>query len=361
MKLHRMLWSRWKYLMGERVPLRSKWRIRVGCTLLTLGVAIIGLFAKGHADITELYAIPVAIIAWFVDATSAIVLSILSVAIFLLTVGSPGPLSVPSTKSLGIALFRFSFFGITSVVMARLSHLQHNLQSLAEARAKALAAETSNRERLEREMLEISEREQRRIGQDLHDGLCQLLTGAALAGHPNARLLQADGKAVHAERALKAVNHVEEAILLAKSIANGLDPVELQRDGLMEALEEFAATTSDLFGIECRFECQVPVLVDSPQAAVHLYRIAQEAVGNAVKHGRATIIDITLDETEAGTLLSIVDNGCGFVPKVPSAGGRGLRTMTVRARLIGGKISIRQSENDGMEVICAVPAELVHA
>jgi signal transduction histidine kinase len=361
MELPHMLLNRWKFFVGENVPLQSKWEIRIGCGLLTFGVAIIGLFTKGHADITVLYAVPVAIMAWFVDATSAIVLAILSVGVFLLTVGNPGPLSEPSTKVLGIALFRLSFFVATSLVMARLSHLQHNYQSLAQERAEALMKETTNRERLEKEMLEIIEREHRRIGQDLHDGLCQLLTGAALAGHSNARLLQKDGKAADAERALKAVRHVEDAILLAKSIANGLDPVELQRAGLMDALEEFAATTSDLFGINCRFECQTPVLVDSPQTAVHLYRIAQEAVSNAVKHGRATIIDLILEENDAGILLSIVDNGCGFVPQIARTGGRGLRTMTVRAELVGGQVSIQRSENKGMQVICAVPAGLVQA
>jgi signal transduction histidine kinase len=351
----------WKYLEGKAITVRSKWGIRMGCALLTLVVAIIGIFAKGNVSIVALYAIPVAILAWFTDLTSALVLSILSVAIFLLTIGSPTPLSLPSMRGLGLALFRLSFYSITSVVMARLSHLQHNLQSLAEERAKALATEISNRERLEREMLEISEREQRRIGRDLHDGLCQLLTGAALAGHTHARILQAEGKTVQTESALRVVNYVEEAILLAKSIANGLDPVELQNYGLMEALEHFATTASDLFGIECRFECQVPVLVDDQQTAVHLYRITQEAVGNAFKHGRATAIDIMLDETDADVLLSIVDNGCGFVPEFPNAAGRGLRTMTVRAKLIGGQFSIQQSKNGGMEAICAVPVELVHA
>jgi signal transduction histidine kinase len=253
-----------------------------------------------------------------------------------------------------IALLRFCFFTFVSVVVARLNHLQHNLEALAETRAQALAREVAERERLEREMLEISEREQRRIGQDLHDGLCQLLTGTALTGHAHARSLATQGNVAEAEKARKIVNFIEEAISLARSIAKGLDPIELQSGGLMQALEDFTFTTSELCGIQCQFGCHVPVLIHSPNTAVHLYRIAQEAVGNAVKHGRATAIDVLLEETDVGVQLSVIDNGEGLPEPFPRNGGMGLRTMTVRAKLAGGHFAIRRLER-GAEVTCVVP------
>jgi two-component system CheB/CheR fusion protein len=130
----------------------------------------------------------------------------------------------------------------------------------------------------------------------------------------------------------------------------------MQNDGLMLALEDFAATTSDLFGIHCRFECNLPVLVDNPSTAAHLYRIAQEAVSNAVRHGRATQIEIALEESDSGTQLSVSDNGGGFPDPLPRHDGMGLRTMADRARSIGGYFSIHPGMLGGAEVICVAPA-----
>lgn len=356
----RGLGSKWEQFAGKGSPVRSKWQVRIFCTFLTLVVAVIGVFTRGHLSITVLYAIPVALMAWLSDATSALLLSFLSAVVFILTVEWPDLWRMPRPTTMGIAIFRFSFYAATSVAIGRLSHLHRDLQSIAETRAKALAAEVSNRENLEREMLAISEREQRRIGQDLHDGLCQMLTAATLAGNAHTRYLQAGGRAAESEDVKRFVKYAEDAILLAKSIANGLDPMDLQKDGLMAALEQFADTTSDLFGIQCRFQCHFPVMMGSHHTAIHLYRIAQEAVGNAFKHGGASVVDIGLGETDSAIILSIIDNGCGFSPEANLSRGRGLRTMTVRSKLIGGNLSIRPFEKGGTEVTCSVPMDYLH-
>jgi signal transduction histidine kinase len=216
-----------------------------------------------------------------------------------------------------------------------------------------LVREVAERERLEREMLEISEREQRRIGQELHDGLCQYLTGTAMVSHVHARkLAQPDEK----ESARKIVHLIEQAIWLARGVAKGLDPVDTQSDGLMQAFEEFSLTTSELFHVSCRFECDLPVLVESPATASHLFRIAQEAVSNAIKHGKATDILISLKHTESELLLSVSDNGCGFAEFSSSDhSGMGLRTMATRTKHIGGKFSLKQNRTGGVEVVCSVP------
>jgi two-component system, LuxR family, sensor kinase FixL len=120
----------------------------------------------------------------------------------------------------------------------------------------------------------------------------------------------------------------------------------------MQAFEEFCATTSDLFGVQCQFTCGQPVFIESATTATHLYRIAQEAVGNAVKHGKATAIDISLDETETGVCLSISDNGCGIPEKLAGRGGMGLRTMDVRSKLVSGQFSLCRSESGGVKVVC---------
>ena len=118
---------------------------------------------------------------------------------------------------------------------------------------------------------------------------------------------------------------IETAIVMARGMAKGLHPVEMGADGLMQALDEFTATTSEMFGIACRFECDSPVLVHAPAVATNLYRIAQEAVSNAIKHGRAKEIVVSLDNSEQGIKLMIADSGCGFPNPLPESQGMGLQ------------------------------------
>jgi len=214
----------------------------------------------------------------------------------------------------------------------------------------------AERERLERELLEISEREQRRIGQDLHDGLCQHLTGATLAGQVLEEKLATLGLAEAAD-ASKVVEIVEEGINLSRRLAKGLYPVEIEADGLMLALEEFAATTSTLYKVACRFECDSPVLIHDTANAGHLYRIAQEAVRNAIKHGKAKNILIRLEAGEAGNELSVKDDGTGLPEPLPDNRGLGLRIMAHRVSMMGGRFSVRRAAVGGTLVTCELQNE----
>ena len=130
------------------------------------------------------------------------------------------------------------------------------------------------------------------------------------------RTLKAKGSD-SAESAARVVELIEEGITLSRNLARGLHSVGRSGDGLMEALEDFAASTNDLFKISCRFECPLPVLISDIQVAQHLYRIAQEAVGNAIKHGRARNIEIRLEAHKGGKRLSIIDDGAGRPPFPP--------------------------------------------
>jgi signal transduction histidine kinase len=224
-------------------------------------------------------------------------------------------------------------------------------------RTSALTEEMAERQRLESELLEISEREQRRIGQDLHDGLCQHLTGATLAG----QVLEEKLAAQHlpeANDANKVVELVEEGINLSRKLAKGLHPVEMEADGLMLALEEYAATTSELFKVSCRFDCDLPVLIHDTATAGHLFRIAQEAVGNAIKHGRAKNISIRLDATEEATVLTVKDDGVGLPESLPKNHGMGLRIMAHRSGMIGGVFSAHRAGPGGTLIICELRTRL---
>ena len=211
--------------------------------------------------------------------------------------------------------------------------------------------------RLERTILEISGREQRRIGQDLHDGLGQHLTGVAFMSKVLEQKLL-DKKLPEAVEAAKIVALVNEAINKTRELSRGLLPVLSDARGLMNALERMALEVEDLFQVSCGFECEVPVLIRDSHIATHLYHIAQEAVNNSVKHGRPGRIQIRLCGGEQ-PLLQVDDDGLGgygFWPASPGNQGMGLLIMSYRAKMIGGDLEIRSGPQGGTSVRCVFPA-----
>jgi signal transduction histidine kinase len=352
----RAWWSSpsWGERLERWVARQSRTWIASACLLTTFLVGYLDYLSGPEIVISVVYAIPISTAALFVGTAPAIGLSVLAILVSLgsdLAAGlSPRALDVPAANG----ALRLLFFMFLVFVLSRLRQLQSGLEIRVEERAQALARETAERERLEQEMLEISEREQRRIGQDLHDGLCQHLTGTALASHVLAEKLSAQGLA-ETEAAHRIVDLVEEAISLARGMAKGLHPVELDAEGLMQALEEFAATTTELFGVACRFECPSPVLIHSPATATHLYRIAQEAVGNAIKHGQAKKIIVALEETEEGIRLDVSDDGRGLNNAAANAKGMGLRIMADRAKMVGGHFMVEAHRPRGVRLVCLIP------
>jgi PAS domain S-box-containing protein len=212
----------------------------------------------------------------------------------------------------------------------------------------------TERKRLEREILEISDQERRRIGQDLHDGLGQHLAGIELMSQVLEQKLASRSKA-DAARAGDIARHVREAISQTRSLARGLSPVTLESEGLTSALQELAANTEKMFGVGCKVECPGLVTVRAAAVATHLYRIAQEAVSNALKHGKASEIVVRLESTTEGVRLSVTNNGRAFPSMPPPSTGMGLRIMQYRAGIIGGLLSFENLPS-GARVTCTVPA-----
>jgi two-component system CheB/CheR fusion protein len=212
----------------------------------------------------------------------------------------------------------------------------------------------SERKRLEKTVLEISEREQRRIGQDLHDGLGQHLTGIAFMAKVQEQKL-AEKQAPEAGDAAKIVQLVNDAILKTRELARGLLPVVSDAHGLMSALQLRAAEIEDLFGVACRFECDETVLVHNTLTATHLYHIAQEAVNNAIKHGHAKSILLRLFAGQQEGTLLVRDNGKGIERPSAPHGGVGLRIMNYRAGMIGGNLQIQRDQPHGTTVTCRFP------
>jgi PAS domain S-box-containing protein len=221
----------------------------------------------------------------------------------------------------------------------------------------AVAHDITERSRLQRQILEISDREQARIGQDVHDGLCQQLIGMGFSLNSLEELLSADQRP-EAATAIKVGKLLDEAIDEARRVCRGLYPVRLSTQGLQSALEEMAVGASERYGVHCWCEPGKDAPGCDVATATHLYRIAQEAVNNALKHSGARNITIRLTSTAGETVLEVKDDGKGLGSHRQSgAGGMGLHIMEYRARLIGGTLRLA-SDNTGMVVSCRMPQTL---
>ena len=212
----------------------------------------------------------------------------------------------------------------------------------------------SERRRLERQVLEAAAEEQRRIGHDLHDGLCQQLTGIAFANEVLSQKLFGRG-APESATAEKIGKLVDDAITQARQLARGLQPVTLEAGGLAVALRELCGKLEDTFRVSCIFDCDNLVLIHDNVVATHLYRIAQEAISNSIKHGKAKTIIIELALlTDRGLVLKVSDDGVGLSEANLGGAGIGMHSMAYRARLIGGTLEVQPGARGGTVVTCTI-------
>ncbi|MEX1049897.1 MAG: PAS domain S-box protein [Akkermansiaceae bacterium] len=223
-----------------------------------------------------------------------------------------------------------------------------------EAAMAQLRGEISERLRLEEEILRISEREQMRIGQDLHDDLGQQLVSINMLAESLARTLQAE---THPEagKAIRLGTFITESIQTTRNLAKSFYPVELERGGLMVALKNLAQRTEELAGITCELKTDDKFQAEK-SSEIHLYRIVQESISNAIKHGQSSKVVIECTAENGSRKLTITDNGSGFTP--PEKGqwkGMGLHLFSYRARLMGAQIDVRRGALGGCQVTCVLP------
>ena len=214
--------------------------------------------------------------------------------------------------------------------------------------------DVTERKRIEREVLQISEREQTRIGQELHDSLGQHLTGTAFLAEAHQRRLAADSPE-EASEAGRIAQLIYQAIDKARDLARGLYPVHLDRGGFLSALRDLALRTESLFNVSCKVESGPEIGEPGQSASVHLYRIAQEAVSNAVRHGRATNIRLGLVHEGSDLILTIQDDGVGAPEGIEADRGMGLPIMKYRAGMIGGNLDIHGTAGGGTVVTVRFP------
>jgi signal transduction histidine kinase len=251
------------------------------------------------------------------------------------------------------AAMRLGTFLVAASLVSAMRSLNSHLEERVIERTAALEAQIAEKRALEKTILEISDLEQAKIGQDLHDGLCQQLVSAAFS----ANLLQEKLKENYPpgiRDASRIADMVDDAITQARNLARGLYPVRLETEGLEMALRELASTMNRRFEVEFGVECTTPVPPCDPATGIHLYRIAQEAVINAAKHANARQILLSLSSVDGRLTLMIRDDGAGIAMTSGNPEGMGLRIMEYRARMIGAEFRVGTLESGGTEVVCAV-------
>ncbi|HQH71502.1 MAG TPA: ATP-binding protein, partial [bacterium] len=231
----------------------------------------------------------------------------------------------------------------------RVLHYATNLESMVKARTEELRKTELN-------VLEISEREQQRIGQELHDGVVQDLTGAIFLGEIVHDDLQ-PGSSGLSQQMEKMIAILESTREQTRELAKGLSPVNVQKTALMSSLLELCEHVRQIYNIPCELICPQSIAIEDPQISLNLYRIAQEAVNNALKHAQAGKIVISLRNEKGNLILSVEDDGTGMTGFDGKPGRMGMSIMRYRANRIHAQWSIQSEPSRGTKVSCTLPRE----
>lgn len=235
---------------------------------------------------------------------------------------------------------------------------------------EALRDEMAERAKAQKEILDISEKEQKRIGQDLHDGLAQQLAGISFKSKILEQKLS-NKLPEEAEEASEIQDLLKNVISETKRLAKGFYPIELERHGLLHAVRELAVNTEKMFFMTCHCDWDTSIKIDNMETERHLYRIIQEAINNALKHGKAKNIQVSFRKKDGMVLLAVENDGMGISHVPASMLGMGLRSMEYRAKMIGATFSIGKGPQGGTCVSLSFPepeaaqapheGELLHA
>ncbi len=240
------------------------------------------------------------------------------------------------------------------------SHLEELIQARTAELIKTnkqLLEEIERRKGLEKELLNIIERERQRIGQELHDSIGQQLTGIEFMMEVLAEKLTERSLSEEVPYAEKINSLVGETAEQTRNLAKGLHPIDLDRNGLVSALHELTANTEQLFEVSCTLKCEKAASINDVSVAINLYRIAQEAITNAIKHGKAKKIRIDLTSKNDGLTLTVENDGLDFPEELSHGEGMGLKIMRYRAEIINSSLDIYKGTNGGTIVTCVLPNE----
>lgn len=245
-----------------------------------------------------------------------------------------------------------------------LGKYREHLEELVQARTtqltkvnERLLAEIERRKGLERELLSVVEQERQRIGQELHDSIGQQLTGIVFMMEVLSGKLADKSLAEETPYAEKINARITRAVEMARDLAKGLHPIDLDRNGLVTVLQELANDTEQLFDISCTFTSDEAAPVSRISSPINLYRIAQEAITNAVKHGKARNIHVRLSSQNGNVVLSVENDGLDFPAEPDRLEGMGLKIMRYRAELMNSSLMVCKGARGGTIVTCVLPKQ----
>ena len=217
-----------------------------------------------------------------------------------------------------------------------------------------MVRDITERTQLEREVVSIEERERIRIGRDLHDGLGQELTGISLGLQTLSQKLSRE-ESPHLEAVRSLTNMVQKSISDTKRIARLLSPGFSESIGLSAALRALAGEINRHTGVRCRAHCSSNNDIRDSATGIHVYRIAQECINNALKHSGAGSIDLNFRRDEDSFILEVLDDGVGIPRERGRAEGMGLKSMRYRARMLHGRLEVTPRKEGGTRVLCSWP------
>ena len=318
------------------------------CLLLIAVLGYLDFLTGYEQSLLLFYLVPIALGTWFEGLALGLGLCAVSLAAW---VASDIFAGIPTVGVWNLAMGAAAYVLFT-ILLHNLGTVMRDLDQRVRDRTVALRREIAERERLDKEIAEVADRERLRLGQELHDGLCQHLTGTALTAQTLRERLAARSPA-EAAQADQVIRYIEQGIDMSRNLARGLFSPELEADGLMVALHGLAENMKERFHVPCVFDSDGVVNVRDAKVANQLYRIAQEAVMNAIKHARASQIDIRLAETEKDLTLEVSDNGVGLSENSEHE-GLGLRLMVHGAALVGADFRVKRRGDGGTTVQCKV-------
>lgn len=340
-------------VMPASVAFENASRVSVAVlSLIWIGAVGLADYWTGYEQSMMIfYLIPITLGTWCVGRSFGMFLAGLSIGTSILSDVASG---IPEVRYWNEAV-ALSSYAIFVWLLARWRGALRQMDERVRLRTADLQEEILERMRLEKEMTEVTERERRRLGHDLHDSVCQHFTGTALAAQV-LRAKLATKLSEDAADAGKLVGLIEEGIDLTRSLARGLFSPDLERGGLAVALEGLAHNTQERTGITCEFQHNDESRLQScdPAVLTQFYRIAQEAVTNAAKHAQPGRIVIELDAADGEIRLNIFDDGVGL-GAASETSGLGLKMMRHGADLIGANFSAARREPAGTIVSCALP------
>jgi signal transduction histidine kinase len=312
--------------------------------LLVAVIALLDYLTGYEVSFYPFYSIPICLLVYAGDTRAALAFSLISALTWAWVDSASGHVYSQEWLRLWDTIVRLMFFCLVVAACAGLMKTRD-----ADRAHIDLLVQTA---RLEQEIIQISERAQQRLGQDLHDGLCQYLASLEFTAVSLRNELERESsKSAKAAADLAAT--LEEAVIRARDLARGLSPVDPDEGGLESALERLAATNSRLLGVPCDFIGSASEIAIDPDVALDFYRIAQEAMNNAAKHSRSPGITIALETSPEEICLRVSDSGIGL-PKKTGPGGMGMNIMRYRAKTIGATLEFLPNTPSGTVVSCVL-------